>query len=82
MVPRILEVHHEVELLRGTHKEALGKAVDAILRTGSRPKGTKQEIFILSAKDDPRTTVLPAPVQNDLRSKVGVRAAFTQSALR
>jgi hypothetical protein len=78
LVPRILKRHPRVRMERGVYPDELGRAVERLLDLNLREPMAEYGVFLLSAKDDPRTTHLDAPIENDLISDSGRRIAFTQ----
>ncbi len=79
-VPRILEVHDHVRMVRGANKGKLGGLVERILddpELGKRADGHTNKVMLLSAPDDDATLRLKASIQNDLHSSSGRRVAFT-----
>jgi hypothetical protein len=78
LVPRILERHDHVRMERGAYKGELGRAVDRLLDLALRTPGVEYQVFLLSGPDDPQTTRLDEPIENDLLSANGRRTAFAQ----
>ncbi len=77
LVPRILQIHDDVEMLSGLHAGALGELVERLIKEQRREEGGSYKIVMLSAPDSPDTLRLPGPIVNDLRSKSGKPTAFT-----
>jgi hypothetical protein len=77
LVPKILEAHERVTMVKGQYEGQLGALVDRLIREQRREEGGQFKVVILSAPDSPETIRLPAPIPNDLTSKAGKPTAFT-----
>ena len=77
LVPKILDVQDNVEIVTGKYTGELGKLVDYLDKHSLRVDRDRYKVFLLSAPDSQDTLKLPAPIPNDQRSKTGKRTAFT-----
>jgi hypothetical protein len=78
LVPKIIEVHDQVEFAAQRYRGALGDLVNALLGVKARQEGKYYKVFLLSAPDSPDTLKLRDRVPNDLRAKSGRTAAYVQ----
>lgn len=76
-VPKILEVHEEVEMCTGMYEGRLGELVDYLVKSEKRSEGAVFKVLLLSEPDSPDTLTLQNPIPNDKRSKSGKPTAFT-----
>lgn len=79
LVPRILEVHDNVEFTPKRHAGKLGTLVDALLKDSPRQEGEAYKVMFLSAPNSPDTVKLDGPIENDLKAETGRNWAFTLS---
>lgn len=81
LIPRILDVHEDVEWGEGLHQGTLGKIVDDVRKdcASIRQDGLTYKVLILSTADSSDTVRLGGPIINDLVAKTGRTVAFTQN---
>lgn len=77
LVPKILLVQDDVEMVVGKYDGELGKLVEQIVTKSARLRDERYKVFLLSAPDSPDTLKLSAPIPNDIKSQAGRRTAFT-----
>ena len=77
LVPKILEKHDDVLLVRGQHPGKLGQLVDRLIKEKRREEGGRNKVLLLSAPDSPDTLHLPGPIMNNSMSQTGKPIAFT-----
>lgn len=77
LVPKILEVHDDVEMVQGKHTDKLGKLVDHLVTSSLRLTDQRYKVILLSPPDSSSTLKLDAEIPNDKRSKSGKPTAFT-----
>jgi hypothetical protein len=81
-VPKILEVHDDVEFRGGMHSGHLQNVVDRLLAEGKfegdPTEGERRKVMLLSAPDDVETLHLANDIPNNLVSSTGRATAFTQ----
>lgn len=77
LVPKILEIYDDVEMIKDKHKGELGKLVNHLVTNSSRLTDQRYKVILLSPPDLPDTLKLDAPIPNDKRSKSGKPTAFT-----
>ncbi|MBC7854786.1 MAG: hypothetical protein IAF94_15245 [Pirellulaceae bacterium] len=78
LIPRILESHEEVKMVRGQWPGRLGKLVEQLLSENRRVEGESFKVLLLSAPESPATLQLLASIPNDLKSASGKPTAFTR----
>lgn len=80
LVPKIREIHHNVEMTPEKHKGELRALINRLLiETPRREKGQANKIMFLSAPNSPETVVLGGPIKNDIVAESGKTIAYTQS---
>lgn len=81
LVPKILEIHDNVEFYRNSQQGPLGQLINALLDdpAAKKEEGQPYKVMLLSAPEAPDTVTLKGPVRNDLKTKDGRTTAFTQN---
>ncbi len=77
LIPKILDVIDDVEIVTGKYDGELGKLVDYLDKNSLRLDRERYKVFLLSPPDSPDTLKLAAPIPNDIKSQAGRRTAFT-----
>ncbi len=77
LVPKIVEIHEDVEMQRDAYARNLGELVNRLIDENRREEGRRHKVILLSSPDSPDTLKLPQPIPNDKRSKTGKPTAFT-----
>ncbi len=77
LVPRIIAVQDDVEMVSGKYTGAIGKLVDTLVSNSLRLHDERYKVFLLSPPDSPDTLKLTSPIPNDKKGKLGKRTAFT-----
>jgi hypothetical protein len=77
LVPKILEVHDDVQMKQGQYPGALGELVNRLLNEKSKKEGEHNKVMLLSSPKSPDTLRLPGRIPNDLKSRAGKNTAFT-----
>lgn len=77
LVPKILDIIDDVEIVTGKYEGELGKLVDYLDKNSLRIDRERYKMFLLSALDSQDTLKLPEPIPNDKKGKLGKRTAFT-----
>lgn len=81
LVPKILEVHDDVEMVQGKHSGKLGELVDHLVTSSLRLTDQRYKVILLSPPDLSSTLKLDAEIPNDKRSKSGKPTAFTMGVI-
>lgn len=77
LVPKILDIIDDVEIVTGRYTGELGKLVDYLDKNSLRTDRDSYKVFLLSAPDSTDTLKLPAPIPNNKKDKSGKGAPFT-----
>ena len=69
---------HTLRVSLSNDEAVIGQLVERLIRDGVLEEGSVGQVFLLSPADDPRTLVLPKPIQNASVGSKGQRVAWTQ----